>query len=56
MLPEPLTVMLLYWTVAIDSETGELIFLRDPYDRDGRVLDALDGDFVFHPPTDLPTF
>jgi murein L,D-transpeptidase YcbB/YkuD len=52
-LPEPLTVFLLYGTVdAMDTE--RVIFLPDIYGRDPAVLKALDGDFVFTPPADLP--
>jgi murein L,D-transpeptidase YcbB/YkuD len=53
-LPEPMTVMLLYWTVVIDAESGAIQFLKDVYGRDRAVLSALDEEFVFRPPDDLP--
>ena len=51
-LPTPLTVLLLYWTVETDDE-GTIRFLNDVYDRDQRVLDGLNEDFVFRPPSEL---
>ncbi len=51
-LPEPVTVMILYWTVAVE-EQGIVRFLRDVYKRDARILAALDGDFTFELPQDL---
>jgi murein L,D-transpeptidase YcbB/YkuD len=38
-------IYLTYWTAAVDDD-GEVNFSRDPYDRDARVLAALDADFV----------
>lgn len=52
-LREPLTVMLLYWTAWYDLERQEMVFLKDVYDRDARLLAELDGDFVFVPPEGL---
>jgi len=51
-LPSPMPVMLLYWTVAVEEE-GRPRFLRDVYDRDPRILAALDGGFKFSLPADL---
>ena len=48
LLAKPLTVMLLYWTVAFDGEWNP-IFLRDVYKRDDAVLQALDAEFRFEP-------
>jgi murein L,D-transpeptidase YcbB/YkuD len=45
-LPEPVTVVLLYWTIEVRSD-GSVHFKRDPYDRDHPVLEALEGDFEF---------
>jgi murein L,D-transpeptidase YcbB/YkuD len=56
MLAEPLTVLLLYWTIQVDQATGDLHFLRDPYDRDGQILEGLDGDFIFRPLEDPPAY
>ncbi len=48
-LRRPVTVILLYWTVAAESN-GELIFKQDIYDRDAAVLEGLNSDFSFHQP------
>jgi len=45
-LSKPLTVMLLYWTAAVDNER-RVVFKQDIYDRDGAVLVGLDGKFKF---------
>jgi murein L,D-transpeptidase YcbB/YkuD len=49
LLPTPLTVMLLYWTVAFDSDWNP-VFLRDVYQRDAAVLAALNAGFRFDYP------
>jgi len=41
---EPVRVSLFYWTVDFDSD-GSLVFLADVYQRDGRILRALNGPF-----------
>jgi murein L,D-transpeptidase YcbB/YkuD len=51
-LKRPIPVLLLYWTVIV-SKDGEVLFLRDVYERDGRILEALDGEFEFDLPPDL---
>jgi murein L,D-transpeptidase YcbB/YkuD len=51
-LPEPVPVLVLYWTVIVGKD-GQVLFLRDVYDRDGRILKALGGDFEFDLPPDL---
>jgi len=43
-LAEPLPVLLLYWTADI-GPSGEYYFFKDIYERDQRVLDALDAPF-----------
>lgn len=48
-LEEPLTVMLLYSTVGV-ADLQLVRFFNDIYQRDGRVLRALDGEFVFRLP------
>jgi murein L,D-transpeptidase YcbB/YkuD len=48
-LDEPITVMLLYWTVGFDENWGA-VFFRDVYSRDAKVLKALDAPFRFRPP------
>ena len=45
-LAEPVTVMLLYWTVAVDT-AGTVIFREDIYQRDAAVLAGLNGGFEF---------
>jgi murein L,D-transpeptidase YcbB/YkuD len=49
LLPEPLPVLLMYWT-AIVSKEGEVTFYNDVYDRDQRIADALDEPFRFEIP------
>ncbi len=44
-LDRKIPIYLTYWTAAVDDD-GEVNFSRDPYDRDARVLAALDADFV----------
>ncbi|MEX2642695.1 MAG: L,D-transpeptidase family protein [Acetobacterales bacterium] len=41
-LARPVQVHLLYWTVVPEDETG-VRFLADIYERDGRLIEALDG-------------
>jgi murein L,D-transpeptidase YcbB/YkuD len=43
-LAEPLPVLMLYWTADI-GPNGEHFFYKDVYERDQRVLDALDAPF-----------
>jgi murein L,D-transpeptidase YcbB/YkuD len=45
-LPEPLPVLLLYWTTAIDWDTGEIHFKKDVYGRDKAILESLDGEIT----------
>jgi len=45
-LPRPVTVLLLYWTVAPDGN-GDVIFKQDIYDRDTAVLAGLNSEFSF---------
>ncbi len=45
-LPEPIPVLLLYWTVAI-LPSGEVHFKKDLYGRDEAVLEGLNGEFTF---------
>jgi murein L,D-transpeptidase YcbB/YkuD len=52
-LPEPVPVLLLYWTVNIDSD-GIIYFKDDIYARDAKVLTGLDGEFEFDAPADSP--
>jgi murein L,D-transpeptidase YcbB/YkuD len=42
-LPKPMPVLLTYYTAWV--EDGEVLFREDIYDRDERVLEALDGPF-----------
>jgi murein L,D-transpeptidase YcbB/YkuD len=51
-LQEPIPVLLLYWTVIVSKE-GQVLFLRDVYERDGRILKALEDRFEFDLPPDL---
>lgn len=52
-LPEPITIMLLYWTVVIGQD-GTVHFKKDIYDRDEKLLEAMNKDFSFSLPKDLP--
>jgi murein L,D-transpeptidase YcbB/YkuD len=45
-LPEPVPVILLYWTVAIDDK-GIIYFKNDIYQRDGAILRGLNDEFKF---------
>lgn len=48
-LPQPLEVVLLYWTVD-RTEDGGVRFKPDIYERDPVVLEALEAPFSFTPP------
>jgi murein L,D-transpeptidase YcbB/YkuD len=52
-LPEPVPVLLLYWTVNIGAD-GTVYFRDDIYQRDAKVLAGLDGQFEFDAPADAP--
>jgi murein L,D-transpeptidase YcbB/YkuD len=41
MLPDPLTVMLLYWTAV--AQDDEMLFFNDVYERDAAILEGLDA-------------
>jgi murein L,D-transpeptidase YcbB/YkuD len=43
-LPEPLPVLLMYWT-AVVSQNGEVLFYNDVYQRDQKIAAALDEPF-----------
>jgi len=43
-LPEPMPILLMYWTVAV-REDGTIGFKRDVYGRDGAVLAGLEEEF-----------
>ena len=45
-LPKPVPVLLFYWTVAPEPD-GSVRFKKDPYKRDGEVLEGLNSDFKF---------
>ncbi len=45
-LPEPVTVILLYWTVSIDDK-GIIYFKNDIYQRDSAILQGLNDEFKF---------
>ena len=53
-LDEPLPVLILYWTVNPLTDNGIPEFLPDVYDRDGRVLEALNEPFRYAAPENLP--
>ena len=53
LLPESLTVMLLYWTAEV-TEDGTVVFKKDIYNRDAAVIRGLNDPFEFSPPHDLP--
>lgn len=48
-LPEPLPVLLLYWTAEI-GPGGDVHFYPDVYERDARIAEALDKPFKAKPP------
>ncbi len=48
-LSKPLTVLLLYWTVGVELQ-DTIQFMKDVYERDSAVLEALEGEFVYSPP------
>ena len=47
-LPRPVTILLMYWTVEVD-EAGLVHFKKDPYNRDGQVLEGLGRDNGIRP-------
>jgi murein L,D-transpeptidase YcbB/YkuD len=51
-LAEPLPVLLLYWTADIGAN-GERHFYKDVYERDQKILAALDAPFVLELPINL---
>jgi len=51
-LAEPLPVLLLYWTADIGAN-GERLFYKDVYERDQRILTALDEPFALELPIGL---
>lgn len=48
-LPRPITVLTLYGTAV--PEAGQIHFATDIYERDAKLLEALDAPFQFSPPT-----
>jgi murein L,D-transpeptidase YcbB/YkuD len=44
-LPEPVPVILLYWTIAVEAD-GSVDFKKDVYQRDAAILAALEEDFA----------
>jgi murein L,D-transpeptidase YcbB/YkuD len=45
-LPKPFPVLLFYWTAAVEPD-GRVRFKKDPYKRDVKVLEGLNGEFKF---------
>lgn len=45
-LAEPVTIIMLYWTVAVDDD-GTVRFSRDIYERDKAIISGLDDTFSF---------
>ncbi len=52
-LERPMIILILYATVIPDSGR-DIVFLRDIYKRDSRVLEALNAEFRFTPPAIAP--
>jgi len=48
-LEEKMPVVIVYLTASVDPD-GKVRFYKDVYDRDQRVLDALDGPVIIDPP------
>jgi murein L,D-transpeptidase YcbB/YkuD len=55
-LKEPLPVLVLYWTVDTITTKGAPEFLADVYDRDDRVLRALQAPFRVVLPDNMPSW
>lgn len=55
-LKEPLPVLVLYWTVDTITKKDEPKFLADVYDRDDRVLRALQAPFRVVLPDNMPAW
>ncbi len=53
-LEKPLTVLLLYWTFMVD-EDGTIRFMKDIYQRDQKILNALQSEFIPSAPENLPS-
>ena len=45
-LDNPMPVLLLYWTIDKRSEDGAILFMKDIYERDAKILQGLDADYV----------
>ncbi len=45
-LDNPMPVLLLYWTVETRPEDGATIFMKDIYERDAKILQGLDAEYV----------
>ena len=45
-LDKAMPVLLLYWTIDTRPEDGAIRFMKDIYERDGKILQGLDADYV----------
>ena len=45
-LDNPMPVLLLYWTVDKSPEDGAIVFMKDIYERDAKILEALDAEYI----------
>ncbi len=45
-LDNPMPVLLLYWTIDTRPDDGAILFMKDIYERDAKILEGLDADYV----------
>lgn len=45
-LAKPMPVLLLYWTIDTRPEDGAILFMKDIYERDAKILQGLDAEYV----------
>ena len=45
-LKKPIPTLLLYWTVDTRPEDGAILFMKDIYERDVKILEGLNAEYV----------